>query len=236
MPRFKKNFLWPFLLIISLSAKANLIEDLTNTERLLLIQGDHLLKSRVIENKSWPEVTIYKLVPATPLECLSIFAAYDLQKEFIPGLLQSNPISHINPTEVQTAYELDLPWPLSTSKYVNGARIRKLENEGYQAEWYLVQSDSAEDGRGNATFLPFGGKTLFVYKNFVEPRSIFAPWLKSTMLKEVVASVNATTNYIQMLKTDKPTVMEKYKQMVEDALNGKNVYQEVIEQNTPKSL
>jgi len=59
------------------------------------IDYEHLLKNRLIvrykdvKKSAWPEVTIFKLIRATPRECAAVFSYYPDQSNYSSDLLES---------------------------------------------------------------------------------------------------------------------------------------------------
>ena len=89
----------------------NLETELTPAELKSMEAREWILKTKDVEDSPWPEITYYALVEASPLESIAIFAAYDIQKDYVPNVIKSTPVKHITPTDVHTAYELQMPFP-----------------------------------------------------------------------------------------------------------------------------
>jgi hypothetical protein len=189
---------------------------------------EFIIKTKDIAGSPWPEITYYALVEAAPLDSIAIFAAYDIQKDYTPNVLVSKPVKHITSTDVQTEYELRIPFPLPNAHYTHGARIYRHQND-YEVAWYMVKSTSTDDVRGSAYFRDYNGKTLFRYRSFVIPKSIFGSFVKKMMLKDVQASVKAIINFIEKNKRENSPLLSKYSEFITRALSGEFVYQTIIE-------
>lgn len=207
--------------------KNDLAMELTPTDLARLLAHEFIVKTRDVQNSPWPEITYYALIEASPLEAAGLFAAYDIQKDYVPNIIKSNPIKHISSTEVHTEYELYIPFPLSNAHYTHGAKIFK-HGEDYETTWYMVTSTSAEEVRGSAYFQNMNGKTLFRYRSYVLPKSIFGALVKKTMLKDVEKSIIAIRNFIEKSKRDNPELLIKYSEFITRALRGEFVYQTII--------
>lgn len=180
------------------------------------------------QHSPWPEVTYYAVIDATPLEAIGLFAGYDIQKDYVPNLIKSTPVKHVTATDVHTAYELKMPFPLSNIQYIHGARLYR-HGDDYQTVWYMVESTSTEEVRGEAYFASYEGKTLFRYRSYVKPKSIFASMLKKTMLSDVLLSVKKIREFIEITKKEKPELTSKYSEFITRALRGEFVYQTIID-------
>lgn len=189
---------------------------------------EFIVKTKDVPGSAWPEITYYALIEASPLESIALFAAYDLQKTYIPNLLVSTPVKHVSPTDVWTRYELKIPFPLPNAKYVHGAKIFKHQDD-YETTWYMVESSSTENVNGSAYFRAYKGKTLFKYKSFIVPKSIFGSFVKKMMFKDVDKTIKAIANYIEKNKQENSPAIFKYSEFITRALKGEFVYQTIIE-------
>lgn len=215
------------LLLFCFSSHSALLQELTAQERETLQSNQLILKTQKTEkNSSWPEVTIYKLINANALESMGIFAALDYQANYVPNLISSVPEKHLSATEVLTRYEMKTPWPLPNAKYLHGSRVIK-DKENYRLEWWMVESNSTDEVKGSAEFENFEGKTIFRYRVFIQPKSIFAKLVKNIMLKDVQKSVQAIAEHIEKLKESKSDLIPKYSNLVNRQLNGEMVYAKV---------
>lgn len=209
------------------TVKNELARELSKEELDKLMAREFIVKTREIPNAPWPEITYYALIEATPLESIGLFAAYDIQKDYVPGLLKSTPVKHVTATDVQTEYELHIPFPLSNARYIHGAKIFKIDSD-YETEWYMVESSSSEDVRGSAYFMNHNGKTLFRYRSFVKPKSALGSLVKKMMFKDVEKSITAIRTFIEKTVKEKPELANKYSEFITRALRGEFVYQTII--------
>jgi hypothetical protein len=211
-----------------LVAQTPLETELTALEIKQISEREFVVKTKDVEGSPWPEITYYGIISASPLESIGLFAAYDIQKNYVPKIIESKPIKHVSPTDVQTAYELHIPFPLANAHYVHGARIFRHDSD-YELQWYMVESSSAEDVRGGAYFEAYNGKTLFRYRSYVKPKSIFGSMVKKVMMKDVHETILAIRNFIEKNKVENTPELKKYSEFVTRALNGEFVYQTIIE-------
>jgi len=165
------------------------ISDKSEIEMQTLLSGKLIVKKEIIKDTPWPKVTILSIINATPLESISIFTAYNEHKDFIPDLLTSKVIKEITKTDVHISFELNIPWPLSNSKYVTGNKLSREKNNSYQVKWYFVKSDSSKDNYGKVVFSPYKDKTIMEYQNFTQPKSSLAKLFKKKMIKKTKETV-----------------------------------------------
>lgn len=186
-----------------------------------------VVKTKEVPGSPWPEITYYALVKATPLEAIALFAAYDIQKDYVPNIIKSTPVKHVSPTDVQTEYELRIPFPLPNARYIHGAKIFKYEKD-YETKWYMVESSSSEDVSGSAYFQDDNGSTLLRYRSYVKPKSMFGSLVKKMMLKDVEESIVAIRLFIEKTVRENPSLSSKYSEFITRALRGEFVYQTII--------
>ena len=203
-----------------------------NPEEINLLENGHLIqKIKEIEGSSWPEITDYLLVEADALESMAIFSALDYQHEYVPNLLKSKPIKHLSALEVLTEYEMHVPFPLSNARYIHGSIVHQYDSD-FELTWYMVESTSTEIVLGSAYFSPYKIKekisTLFRYRSYIKPKSIFGLIVRKRMLDDVKKSILATRAHIEKLKHEHSPVLTKYSKFITDALNGVLVYKNSI--------
>jgi hypothetical protein len=206
----------------------NLETELTPADLKAVTAQEFVLKTRELPGSVWPEITYYAIVEVTPLEAVGVFAAYDVQKDYVPNVIKSTPVKHVTATEVLTDYELHMPFPISNAHYIHGAKIFKHKND-YEAQWYMVESTSAEIVQGSVYFQSYEGKTLMRYRSYVKPKSVLGSLVKNRMLKDVLASITAIRNFMEKSKRENPVFVSKYSGFITRALNGEFVYQTIIE-------
>jgi hypothetical protein len=207
--------------------KNSLESELSADELRRVNARESVIKTKDVKGSPWPEITNYVIIEAGPLESIALFSAYDIQKDYIPNLLVSSPVRHVTSTDVQTRYELHMPFPLPNAHYVHGARIYHHGTD-YEATWYMVESTSTEDVQGSAYFRDYNGKTLFKYRSFVKPKSLLGSLVKNRMIKDVGITIKAITDFIEKNKREHSPLLVKYSEFITRALNGEFVYQTII--------
>lgn len=195
----------------------DVVKSLDKTDIKKISNGKFVLKSKKVNDASWPELEIYSFLPVPPEDAVAIFGAYEYQKKYVPNLLESKVIK-VDPKlkTVSVDYELKLPWPLSNSKYTHGHNFDNSEKDKYIIEWFLEKSNSSDEVNGSAQFIKYKNGTLFIYKNFVRPKSIFAGVFKKSMKRDVISSLEATkTQIIKVYQTDKG-LLKKFKDLLKN--------------------
>lgn len=183
-----------------------------------------------IENEVWPELTAKVLIKASPLQSVAIFAAYDYQKHYVPGLLESTVIKEVvskGKNDTQVSYKLDMPWPISDSEYLHGHELTQPTQTSYRVRWYLIKSDSADNVRGTATFAPHPENpqyTLMTYISLVSPKSFAAGIFKKIMVGDVVKSLSAIRDTTEKLVKNQPQLVQQYEGKIQQVLRGENAY------------
>lgn len=219
----------PHLLIVLLLMAPLLLPLGTHAESQLL-GAEIQVETREIKDEVWPQVEAKALIKASPLASAAIFAAYDYQKNYVPGLLKSQVtveevLGKTNNTHV--SYTMDMPWPISDSEYIHGHELSQPQKGSYKVRWYMVKSDSAENVRGHALFEPHPAMpqyTLLTYQSLVTPKSFLAGIFKKIMVKDVRKAIEATRDTTEKLLTTNPKLVEKYQDKIKNVLAGKRAY------------
>ncbi len=228
-----------YLLLLALSAfdaRANLPSGLSlNTQEWEKLKSDGFYARAIATQKStWPEMQIFAFIKAGALESASLFHALDIQKNYVPQVLESRPIKHVSATDVHTAYTYDAPWPMSDIKYVHGTKIA-VNEIGPRVDWYLVQSETTEDVNGFAQFRDIGdGRSLLEYHAFVLPKSFFAGMVKKVAFKNTQRDIQTIVKFIEETVSAKSHLVAKYKDFYLRALKGEMVYEETIAKEKKK--
>lgn len=189
----------------------------------LLLSKEIIIEKKKIEDKVWPELTMYAYIKSKPLDAIAVFAAYEHQKNYIPNLIKSKIVKEISPTENHVDYELKMPWPLSNGTYINYHKLSSPAQNTYRCNWKGVSSNSTDEVYGQATFTPFQDGTLFQYVTFVDPKSIFAGVLKKLMVTDVKKSVEAIISEVEKIKDSDPKLLELFRSKIVGSLQGSKI-------------
>lgn len=206
-----------------------LLAELPSKEEIEIIKKDKLILKEIESDEGpWPVILIYTMIETTAENSAAIFSAYHNQKDYVPNVLTSIPVKAVTPTDIHMSYEMKIPWPLSNTHYTTGNRLTKLADGSFDVEWYYVSSDSTEDNKGHATFTPFENKTIFTYKTFVKPRSIFAKLIKSKMKSDVKKTIEAIVLHIEKRSKDKSAETIADVEFMNKILSGVNLYETMV--------
>ncbi len=229
------SVLFTLLFLFSLSPvcqaqKTDVTKEVTSEELAQMEKGELVVKTREIEGSAWPEITIYTLVNgANALESMGLFSALDTQKDYVPNIIESRPVKHISAVEVLTEYEMHVPFPLANAHYTHGSVVHQY-NEDYELTWYKVSSTSTDEVKGSAYFSSYKNGTLFRYRSYIKPKSMFGSFVKKIMLRDVKSSIVAIRSHIEKCKKENSPLLSKYSGFITRALNGELVYKNLIEQ------
>lgn len=175
------SFLLP--LFFSLSAFA-IRDDLTPAEIKKLKNGQTVKRVINLKGKAWPQVTIMSIIPNSPKQNMNVFKDFKSHKKFIPGLLKSKIIRKVSENEIDVAFEMKMPWPLSNSVYSTKHRLEE-KGEDHKLSWSLIKSNQMKATEGQVIFEAYEGKTLFTYINHITPDSSFAGMFKGRVEGDV---------------------------------------------------
>ena len=183
--------------------------ELNYTELARLTNKELIVHSRAIPKRPWPEITIFAVIDVLPVEAAAVFSNYQDQKKYIPDLLKSDPIKKIAENEIIVDFEMHFPWPLANSRYSTRNVFKVLENNGYEISWHMVESDSLIDTRGAIQFIPYGTKTLLIYRSLIYPRSMLAPIFSSRVKASMSRMVQAIVTYTEETKKQNPEKIQR---------------------------
>jgi hypothetical protein len=193
----------------SLSFSMNPSAELNDTEVAKLGHKELITHSKKLSGYPWPEITVFALIEATPLEAAALFSNYQDCTQYIPDMIKSVPSRRVADNEVIVDFEMRLPWPLTKSKYSTGNIFSRLGDNEYQVCWYLVESDSFIDTKGTVQFIPYGNKTLLRYQSLIYPESKMASFFSSRARSGVCKTVQAIVSYVEQTKGKDPEKTQK---------------------------
>ena len=210
-------------LTITLGVFAANIQDQLSKEELTRVDaGGQVVKTKDIKGKKWPEVSLYQIIDASPLESVAVFYAVEHQKNYIPNLIESKVVAQNDPKQTSVLYIMNMPWPLSDSQYTHDHELSKT-NETYKVRWWMVKSDSAKSVDGYAVFTPYKGKTLMKYYALVNPRSFLANLVEGKMISDVQLSMEETRKEVLKLKKENKLI-KTFISYVNLSLDGQFTY------------
>ena len=183
--------------------------EISQTELAKLTNKELVIHSKEIRGCPWPEITVFALIDASPVEAAALFSNYQDHKKYIPDLIKSDPVRKIAENEIIVDFEMRLPWPLANSKYSTGNVFNRLDNNEYEIRWYLVESDSLIDSKGTVQFIPYGKKTLLKYQSLIHPDSRLASVFSSKAKSGITKTVQAIVTYIEETKKKNPEKIQK---------------------------
>jgi len=192
------------LMSASSSFSLGLPAECSQAELAKLANKEFVIHSKDIPGCPWPEITIFGIIDAAPVEAAALFSNYQEQKNYIPDLIKSHPVKKISENETIVDFEMRTPWPLANSKYSTGNVFSKSDKNEYEIRWYLVESDSLIDSKGTVQFTPYGKKTLLRYRSFIYPDSKLASIFSSKAKSGIAKTVQAIVAYIEETKRQCP--------------------------------
>lgn len=190
-----RRILFLFLLafsFVSTELPASLTDSLTPAQVSELKKKQTVVVSKDIPDAVWPELTLYRLVSATPGEVFSLFTDYANAPSYTPGMISAVVVAQPTPNTKDVRYTVTVP-VLSQISYT--VRNEYSQKDGvYEVRWKLLESPMASASTGSLTVEPFDkdkGLTVLRYRNHVTPSIPMAGMLKGQALKEAKTTVEA---------------------------------------------
>jgi len=184
-------------------ATAKLVDELSS-EQLQTLKGGQLVKKiEDVADNTWPRVTIYQTVRATPEEVMAVFIDYVNAKEFTPDVISSEIAKVISPKVKEVDYVVKVPL-LANESYAVRNTLTSLGDASYRVSWTMLRSTYMKSGTGDFTVEPFNGGTLMRHTSLTEPGSKLVAPLKGFALTQVEKTVASLKNYIEKMKSSQP--------------------------------
>lgn len=145
----------------------------------------------------WPKYLIIgQLKKASPLQAMSVFADFEDQKNYVPGVLKSEIVKRKR-DYIDVSYELKTPWPLDNSTYTNRHHLDvEKQREGITLRWNQMKGNATDSSKGHVTFEKRFGSTFMIYESHVIPKSMFAGIFTNTAKKDMLEVINEIVKFI----------------------------------------
>ena len=193
------------LLGSALPAPAAEPEAPTNGEWRQLDRAEVIVKTRSVPDYPWPEVTAYRRVSATPEEVAAVYADFESQAGYLPGLVESRIIRRLARNSFHVAYDYEVTGP--NERYTVLATVNRAPG-GYRVTWELVTARYARRLSGELRVETFGSGTLVEYTNRVDP-GFFGVRLGSpeTTVRQLKETVQALATHVERLRAGQPEIL-----------------------------
>lgn len=179
------------LIVLAFAAptRASMVDELGDSDRAKLENGQAVLVTVDKPGATWPEVRIYRKVKATPEGVTKLFLDYENAGSFIDNLESAVVEKQPDADTKDVRYTVKLP-VLFTISYLVRNRYEKTP-EGYTVHWNLLESIFAKSAVGKLRVEPHGDLAVICYANHVEPATKLVAGLRGHAIKEASNTVDA---------------------------------------------
>lgn len=191
------------VMVASQSASGGVLDPLSPIERAQIDAGVPIVKSREMAGSSWPAVTVYQLVDATPEEAMAIFTDFGEQASYLRdccGLLESrviDPAVNGDRRTQRVLYELQVP-VVSNERYELREELSRGSDGSYSVAWTKVSRGGHSAGIvGRAVFEPRHGKTVFSYYNYTRMTEPGAGFFAGQSVERAQRTVTAMARHME---------------------------------------
>lgn len=177
----------------------------TDGEWRQLDRAEVIVKTRAAPDYPWPEVRAYRRVSATPEEVTAVYADFESQAGYLPGLVESRIVRQLARNSFHVAYEYEVTGP--NERYTVLATVNRAPG-GYRVTWELVMARYARRLSGELRVEAFGSGALVEYTNRVDP-GFFGVRLGSpkTTVRQLRETVQALAAHVERLRAGQPELL-----------------------------
>lgn len=206
--------------LASMPAQARVLDEMSATEKQAVDQGRAALREQTVPGSSWPKVTVFKRIEATPEEVAAVFADAELHRTYFPSISKSKISKRHGPRSFEVDYTLDLPLFMKEN-YTTLDTLGSYDNgASYRVEWKKVRADSTQHIEGNMRVEKYGTGTIIAYYNFIIPGGLFADLAKGEGVKQVVKTVEALDKQVEGERARNQPLLQKQVKALHDALGN----------------
>ena len=185
-------------------APARAGERLSESERQRLERGELIVKTRPVEGYPWPEVTVYGQIAASAAEVMAVYADFEGQAGYLPGLVESRIVKRLSPSSFHVSYEYEVAGP--NERYTVLAEVSRSSG-GFRTTWELVRARYARRLSGQVRVEASGSGALVEYTSRVDPGffgvSLGSPETTVKQLRETVQALGARVERLRVQQPEK---------------------------------
>ena len=142
--------------------------ELSKADQDKALAGEVLLFEETPAGKDWPLINVYFVVESTPEEAMAVFADYNRQKEYMPGVIESKIKSSPGPRRAYVYYVIDAVF---RNSWYNTQNILAYDSkiDQFRADW--TKYGEAQDAKvidGVVRTEAVGGAALVAYRLYTE--------------------------------------------------------------------
>ena len=119
----------------------------------------------------WPEVTVYRRARASPEEVMALYADFEGQTRYLPGLVASRIVTRVGPAALHVAYEYEVTGP--NERYTVAMHLARLGPD-FEARWEMLTARYARRLSGHLRVRPHADGALIEYTSRVDPGTLGA--------------------------------------------------------------
>ena len=208
----------PCLLVCAATrSSAQGADSLTAEQRSLIDGGGQLFLTEPLPGSPWPRARAFQYIDATPEEAAAVFADYERQTTYIPGVKKSKIARVVDRGTAEVDYTLAVPVLPDEHYTVRDSVSADGAGGGYRVDWVLLRASSTKATVGNARFVPHRNErtgrdgTLFIYTNFVTPGSRLAGlgFVKARALRQMRETVSAVVRQVEAERRADPALLQR---------------------------
>ena len=203
---------------IGLRAQAAIYDGLSDDEKNQVQAGSQVVKTVDVAGASWPKVTVYQYVKATPEEVMGVFTDYERATSYMGGLTKAKISKRIDARTVEIDYLLALPL-VADEWYTVRDTLSDYDNgHAYQVAWSLVKAYSTRSSEGAMKVEAMGSGSIISYYNFVVSNRAGAGFLYKKAIARVKDSVRDIQREVERVKDKDPAYLSTRVKALSEAL------------------
>lgn len=202
--------------VVTATAARAEAQGLDSAQYAAIASGRQVVVAEKVAGSSWPRVTVYQFIAASPEEATAVFLQYESHASFLPNVKRSYISLVLDSATVEVDYVLNVPI-VADESYTVRNRLTSLrfdstgDARNYRVEWTLVRASSTKAADGYALFEPYRDGTLLTYRNLVVPGSRLAGlgFIRGRAQREVEATVRAIAARVAKARAEERQLLDE---------------------------
>jgi hypothetical protein len=186
------------------------LDELKPADQTKVKNGEQVTITQPGPGSSWPQITVFQRLDATPEESVAVFSDYDRESEYVTDMVYSKISKRIDRASCEVGYTTITHFFLHPKESYTTRDTLSVYDRGasYRMDWKLVSANKIKDVVGNARFESLGTGTLVTYYSFITPPSL-AGGESGRAISSIQQVVQKTSDRIHFLRTNNQALLQE---------------------------
>lgn len=182
-------------------------------------RGEVVETSRPVPEFPWPEFTVTRRVASSPLALMAVYADFDRQADYMPGMVTSRIVRRLAPNAFEVFYEYEVAGP--NERYTVEVVVER-DGPGLRARWRMLSARYARRLAGEMAVRALGSDAVVVYTTRVDPGTLGVAFgTPDGVARRLRATLDALGARVEQLASREPATLAALVERLNSMLGGR---------------